>query len=228
MAEWWIGEVANDPSYAEEIIPLLVELLGDLPGTVLDLGCGEGQGMAAVSAPVIGCDLSLPLAERAAAHGATVVARLPDLRWLKTGAVDGAYCVLVLEHLPTLDGFFEEVNRVVRDEGSLVVISNHPAYTAPGAGPIIDQSDGEVLWRWGPYFTAASDEAPAGDQKVTFHHRPLGSVLNAAAGAGWSLEQLEERGLGPDSVARHPGMAGQEHMPRLLGIRWGKTPAATV
>jgi SAM-dependent methyltransferase len=175
---------------------------------------------------VIGCDLSPSLVAQAAEAGPVVLARLPDLHWLRDGAIVAAYSVLVLEHLPTLEGFFEEAHRVTRDGGNLVVISNHPAYTPATAGPLIDQSDGEVLWRWGHYFIEGRAEMPAGDGTVTFHHRPMGLLLNAAADAGWSLDRFEERGLSPQAVARDPGLAGQEHLPRVIGLRWTKgTPS---
>lgn len=202
-------------------MPLVLDLLGGVAGTALDLGCGEGQVMRAVEADrVIGCDWSLELLGLAAAAGPVVRCRLPSLGWLRTGAVDHAYAVLVLEHLPAIGEFFAEAARVVKPGGTLVLVQNHPAYTPPGAGPIIDQSDGEVLWRWADYFNEAAAPEPAGTSGVTFHHRPLGVLLTVAAEAGWRLERLEERGLGPAAIARDPGMAGQEHVPRLLGVRW--------
>jgi hypothetical protein len=109
---------------------------------------------------------------------------------------------------------------VVQTDGVLVLVQNHPAYTPPGAGPIIDQTDGEILWRWGRYFDETSGPEPAGEGSITFYHRPLGNLLTVAAAAGWCLERAVELGLGPNAVARDPGMAGQEHMPRILGLRW--------
>ena len=50
----------------------------------------------------------------------------------------------------------------------------------------------------------------------------MGSLLNVAANAGWSLERVEERGLSPEAVAHDPGLVGQEHLPRPLGLRWGR------
>jgi SAM-dependent methyltransferase len=214
--------VADDPTYRGELIPLLAELIGRPAGPVLDLGCGEGLAMRTLPMGVIGCDLSPVLAAKAARHGPTVLTRLPDLGWVRDSAVAATYSVLVLEHLATLEGFFEETYRVTSGGGRLVVISNHPAYTPPGAGPLIDQTDGEVLWRWGSYFDDTSGQVPAGDGTVTFHHRPMGSLLNGAAAAGWCLERFEERGLSPQAVAHDPGLAGQEHLPRVIGLVWGK------
>ena len=143
LAEWWIGEVANDPTYRTEILPLLAELLDAPTGPVLDLGCGEGLAMQTLPFGVIGCDLSPAAGGGSRGHGPAVVARLPDLRWVRDRTMAAVYSVLVVEHLPTLEGFFEGAHRVTQDGGHLVVISNHPAYTPPGAGPLIDQSDGK-------------------------------------------------------------------------------------
>jgi SAM-dependent methyltransferase len=196
-------------------------MLGVVTGRVLDLGCGEGQVLRAAQAGwKLGCDLSPVLLEEAADAGAVVQCRLPDLSWLRDDAVDAAVCVLVLEHLERIAPFFEESARVIKTGGVLALVMNHPAYTADGAGPVIDLGDGEVMWRWGDYFGTGSGTQPAGSGSVVFHHRALADILNTAARAGLSLDRVEERGVSPESVARDPAMAGQEHMPRLLAARW--------
>jgi SAM-dependent methyltransferase len=129
-------------------------------------------------------------------------------------------CVLVIEHLPDVVDLFEEVARVLEPGGVCALVMNHPAYTAAGAGPVVDMSDGEILWRWGAYFEQGSAPEPAGEGSVVFHHRPLSEVLNAAASGGLILERLDERGFSPEAIARDPALIGQEHFPRLLGVRW--------
>jgi len=219
IADWWLGEVADDPCYREQVLPLLGRLLGDAAGPVLDLGCGEGQGMRYLGGDVLGCDLSARLLRRARRAGPVVRCRLPDLSWLVDGAVAAAYSVFVLDLLADLDGFFREAARVTRRGGPLVVVVNHPAFTPHDAGPIVDL-DGEVLWRWGRYLAEGTSLQPAGSRRVRFHHRPLGRILTGAAAAGWCLEELEEQALGPAVIAREPGYHGQEGIPRILGVRW--------
>jgi SAM-dependent methyltransferase len=221
LAEWWQGEITTDPTYAGQIVPLAVELLGGAGGPFLDLGCGEGQLLRALGGgQMIGCDFSLQLLGAAKPTAPVVQCLLPDLSWIKTDAFDAAACVLVLEHLADVSALFGAVARVVRTHGALVVVMNHPAYTPDGAGPLIDTSDGEVLWRWGNYFDEGIGIEPAGSGSVVFHHRPLGMILNAASANGFDLEHLEEVGMAPEAGARDPGFAGQEHLPRLLGARW--------
>lgn len=220
-AEWWLAEIRDDPIYQTDVVPLLNRLLGEDEGTLLDLGCGEGQVMAGGEGR-IGCDISLRLLHRARRIGPVVRCELPTLDWLRRDTVDGAYMVLVLEHLPDLR-IFATAARVVKEGGSLVVVMNHPAFTADGAGPIVDPNDGEVLWRWGEYFKESQAEMAIPGRAVTFHHRPLAAILNAAAAAGWMLDELVETGFSQAAVAAHPGYVGQEETPRLLGARWMNT-----
>ena len=221
-ADWWLSEIADDPIYQLDVVPLAMELLGTPQGTLLDLGCGEGQLMRALQSRVVGCDISQQLLELAAQAGPVVRARLPELSWLRPGSVAAAYAVLVLEHMEDLK-LFAAAARVVQTGGALVVVSNHPAFTAEASGPILDPSDGEVLWRWGDYFVAATVSMPTEAAPVTFYHRPLGAILEAAAAAGWVLDRFVEAGFSAAAVASEPGYAGQEQMPRLLGARWINT-----
>jgi len=224
LAGWWIGEVEGDPTYAEQVIPLACDLIGPSAGKRwLDLGCGEGQMMRALAGSgvfVVGCDISGGLASRASEDGAVVVARLPDLDWLQDGAVDGAFAVLVLEHLDEVEPLFGACARVVRGGGGLVSVLNHPAMTAPGSAPVFDPNDREILWRWGDYFGSGSTCEPAGRGQVTFHHRSVELLLNGAARAGWSLVRMIEQGVGDAQAERDPLLALQHNIPRLLGVRW--------
>ena len=178
------------------------------------------RALAACGARVLGCDLSTRLAGRAARTGPVAVCRLPDLSWVRPGSLDGALAVLVLEHLPDGLGLFAAVAAAVRPGGVLALVANHPAYTAPGSGPLVDPEDGEVLWRWGPYMEGGTSTEPAGEGTVTFHHRSLGVLLTAAAAAGWSLESLVEHGVGDGRAAADPLLGAQRQIPRLLAVRW--------
>lgn len=222
VARWWEAEVVADPSYREDVLPMLQRLVGDAEGTILDLGCGEGQGtrtLAAAGRRLIGCDLSAVLLRSARRSVPVVRCRLPDLSWVRPASVDHAYSVYVLDLLVDHEAFFAETAAVVRPGGTLAVIVNHPAFTAPESGPFLDD-DGEVMWRWGRYLLPGHSLTLAGSASITMYHRPLASLLSAAASAGWSLEVVEERGLSPAAIEREPGYRGQEDIPRFLGARW--------
>jgi SAM-dependent methyltransferase len=220
---WWLEELAGDPAYDEEIEPLLLALLQPVPDLLyLDLGCGEGRLMRSVKAAgsrVVGCDLSPLLLSRAIQHGPVVRCALPSLKWVKPASFDGAYVGLVLEHLRDEKAFFASAAGAVRPGGVLAVVINHPIWTAPKSSPIED-AGGEILWRPGTYFGRGFSREPAGNDKVTFYHRTMADLLNSASDAGWDLHRMEERGLSPEQVKRVPDLEGQEHIPRVLGLRW--------
>lgn len=219
-AGWWFAEVADDSLFGTDVLPLLESAMPHAEGAWLDLGCGEGRVMRALERDVVGCDVSLELLGTARRCGPVVQCRLPDLDWLRSASLAGAYAVLVCEHLADLDAVFVAVRRVVRPGGHLVIVANHPAFTAEGSGPVVDVDDGEASWRWGPYLDVGVTPTDVGGRIVTFHHRPIGVWLTAAARAGWSLELMTERSLSDAAVAVHPGYAGQEQLPRLVAWRW--------
>lgn len=212
LAKWWLDEIANDPAYEHVVTPLLLEVLDPSEGeTYVDFGAGEGRVMRRVSsfdAKVIGLDINDDLLSGLA--GSVAVTELP-LVPLKAACVDGAYAVLVLEHLADVDGFFEEARRVVKPGGVLALVSNHPVWTAPNSTPIQDE-DGEILWRPGDYFSEGVTSIEVKGGMVRFHHRTLGGLFNAAALAGWVLEEVRE--------LPHHSFPDQSGIPRLLGVRW--------
>jgi SAM-dependent methyltransferase len=219
LAEWWAGEVEQDPAYPLDVHPMLLELMPRSVGLAMDFGCGEGQGMRLTGGDIFGCDLSLDLLQRADASGTVVQTELPDLGWLRDDTLDTAISVYLLDLIRDHAGFFAETARAVKPGGHLVVVINHPAFTAPGSCPMLDIDD-EILWRWGAYFYEGSSTEPAGDGVVEFFHRPMDELLTSAAATGWVLERMIERGLSDETVARIPFYAGQQHIPRLLGVRW--------
>jgi SAM-dependent methyltransferase len=230
LAAWWLGEVGSDGAYRDEVLPLALRMLRVREGAVyLDLGCGDGSLIAAAAARgalPVGVEGSEVLAATSRRAGPVVVGRLPELGFLRDGGVEGVAVVLVLEHLPEIERLFVEAARVTRPGGVLAVVVNHPLLTAPGSGPFVDPTDGEVLWRWGDYLDDGFTDEPAGGATVRFHHRPLASVLSAAAAAGWILEEVEECGVGPRRAAADPLLAAQAQVPRLLGVRWSRRPVA--
>jgi len=226
LAEWWHNEVSMDSTYRSAVVPLVVEIAGS-GQLLLDLGCGEGQMMQALSGPdriVVGCDINAHLLGMAAAKGPTVRVSLPDLECFAGAAFDGAVMVLVLEHVNDADALFAGAFRIVRPGGWFALVVNHPIVTAPGSASVVDPTDGEVFWRPGTYLTSSPTLERAGDHTVTFHHRPLGALLTTAARSGWVLEELIET-----DAAGYSAAPAQSGVPTLLAARWvrpGLPPAA--
>ena len=219
IAPWWVDAIRDDPTQSTDTADLLTELAAGTSGRTIDLGCGEGQGMRLIGRPVIGTDRSFALLTLASRAGPVGQARLPDLSWLRPGSLDRAIGVGIVDMIVDHVGLFANAASAVRAGGHLIVVMNHPVATAPGSEPLVDP-DGEILWRWGSYLVSGSWPQPAGDRTVELVHRPLGELLTTAAGAGWSLERMIERGPSAAAIDRFPGFRGQSHIPSMLGLRW--------
>lgn len=219
LTGWWLEELAKDDAYESVVTPLLLDVLQPEPGsTYLDLGSGEGRVLRALEArgaTAYGVEMNHRLA--AGAGPKSLVAELPSIP-ISNDSVDGVYTVLVLEHLVDHSAFFKEAARVTRAGGVLALVANHPIWTAPDSSPITD-TDGEVLWRPGEYFSDGSSEVKAGEGTVTFHHRTMGALFNAAASAGWSLQHTIEQ--------PHHEFEDQAGIPRLLACRWRREGRST-
>ena len=115
---------------------LVLELIGDVAGLdVLDVACGTGRyaiPLAQAGARVTGIDLSeemLDLARRkAAGSGLSLDLRVADVRALPfpDGSFDLAICALALCHLPDLNLAAQELARVLRPGGRVVISDFHP------------------------------------------------------------------------------------------------------
>ncbi len=222
-AEWWVTELEADPAYRETVTPLVLDLLAPAPGKLyLDAGCGEGsvaRTVLAAGARVVGVDSSLDLLRKARQAIPVVACELPSLACIADSAFDGGFMSLVLEHVEDYRTALSEVARVVKPGGVFALVVNHPYFTAPDSAPVVDPEE-ETLWRPGSYLDRGWTDEPTGQGSVRFHHRPMADLLTGASEVGWDLRRLVELGATESQVERMPLLAGQRHIPRLLGVRW--------
>jgi SAM-dependent methyltransferase len=228
-AGWWQREFTNgaDVEYVEQILPLAADHLADAD-RVLDLGCGEGQiarlAVAGGADRVVGVDpAAAQLAEAVRRGGGVSYARgLGGALPLRSGAFDAVVVCLVLEHVLDVDATFDEIARVLRPGGRLVLFLNHPLFQTPGSGWIDDRvlEPPEQYWRVGPYLgeDVALEEVEAG-VLLPFVHRPLSRYVNALAGRGLLVTHIEEPAPPPGFVAIAPEYAGAATIPRLMLLR---------
>ena len=228
-AEWWQREftAGADVEYVEQLLPLAAGHLTGA-GRVLDLGCGEGQ-VARVAAGggagvVVGVD-------PAAAQLAVAVQRGGGPRYVRglaaalpfpAAAFDAVVVCLVLEHVGDLDAALDEIGRVLRRGGRLVLFMNHPLFQAPGSGLIDDRvvDPPEQYWRVGPYLpedVSLEEVEPA--VRLPFIHRPLSRYVNGLAERGLLVTHMAEPAPPPAFVAQAPEYEAAASIPRLLLLR---------
>jgi ubiquinone/menaquinone biosynthesis C-methylase UbiE len=98
-------------------------------GRLLDAGCGTGLGSMRLQAAVpilIGVDLSIGMLRQAAARGQTIVQAELGALPFQDGTFDGIFSFKVLAHVPGVRQALEELKRVVKPNGVMVLEFYNP------------------------------------------------------------------------------------------------------
>jgi SAM-dependent methyltransferase len=121
--------LSSGPDRARRQARMLAGILQDAsgPAVVLDVGCGDGAALAAAATQnpqhqFAGIDWSADALRQARARGLTVVRGIIETRLpVADGAADVVIMSELIEHLVDPDGALEEVRRVLRPGGTLLL-----------------------------------------------------------------------------------------------------------
>jgi ubiquinone/menaquinone biosynthesis C-methylase UbiE len=227
-AEWWIDGFTGgaDVEYEEQILPMAAHELSGA-GTVLDIGCGDGQVsrlLAANGARVVGIDPTWNQIKVAGLRGggpAYARATASELPFTDA-SFDAALACLVFEHIDAVDEAFGEIARVVKPGGRFAFFVNHPLLQTPGSGFIDDHmiDPPEQYWRVGPYLVESEgvEEVEQG-VFIRFIHRPLSRYVNSLLEHGFELQRMAEPAPPQAFLDRAPEYPGAATIPRLLYLR---------
>jgi len=204
VANWYNALLETDEdSYQKKLIlPNLLRLLEIKKGEViLDLACGQGffaREFAKSGAKVIGSDISPELIE-IAKQDKTVqyhVSEANKLGYISNQTIDKVTVVLSLQNIQNASEVIHEIERVLKPEGKLLMVLNHPAFRIP------KQStwawDGKTQYRRLDAYLSESMEKiqmHPGDkpwEKTISFHRPLQFYFKALNKNGFSVSRLEE------------------------------------
>jgi ubiquinone/menaquinone biosynthesis C-methylase UbiE len=213
IADWYDAEFQRAP-LESETWEVLVRLLGEGSGTLVDVGCGTGAyaaGLAALGWDYTGVDASEDMLRRARAKGATVTQADATALPFEDATFDAAVSVCTNTDLDDLAAAVREVVRVLRPGAPFVCLAVHPCFVGPHS--VYDPEGGVPQFHAGWYRRVGRyDEAPgiwrsSGVRiRVGAGHLPLGLFLQTFLDAELRLERIEE----PE---------GREY-PFILGLRW--------
>lgn len=119
--------VASGPDRSRRQAAILARALGTTPSTILDIGCGDGTAAATARRTLahhrlVGVDWSQDALRRASEHLTAVRGELSDPGLpFATGSADAALFSEVIEHLVDPDAALDELHRVLRPGGHLLL-----------------------------------------------------------------------------------------------------------
>lgn len=179
--------------------PTMLSLLGEVAGRhVLDLGCGPGlyaEDLVRRGAEVHGLDASPTLIARARARvpsGRFDVADLEEpLSQVPDSWADVVLAALVLHHVERRAALLQEVRRILRPGGALLVSTTHPTWdwTHVGGG-YFDRGWVEETWQQ--------------DWRVRYWRQPLSDWCAELTDAGFLIERLVEHRATAEMARRDP------------------------
>jgi SAM-dependent methyltransferase len=181
--------------------------------TVLDAGCGSGaqcEWLADEGAEVVGVDVSPAMVaearRRCGDRAAFEVADLAEPLAIEPGTIDGITCSLVLHYLRHWEVALRSFATVLRPGGWVVLSLDHP-FGPPLPGQRGGYFDTELV----------SDTWTKDGVTVTQHfwRRPLSSVVDAFAEAGFAVERLAEVQPSAEALQRFP-----DDLARVVGVPW--------
>lgn len=207
VAGWYDKTVRESDSYQIKVIyPNLSRWLNDLRGKkVIDVGCGQGffsRFLAEKGASVTGVDSAGPLIQIAKKEGKNIKyikADAANLSFAKAGEFDMALCVLSLQNMENLKGVLGEISRVLKPEGKLVAVLNHPAFRIPQSTSWgFDEKENIQYRRIDSYLSSSKnkiDMYPSRKEKkiytYSFHHS-LQDYVKALSSSSFAVVKLEE------------------------------------
>ena len=200
----WGEEYVFGEYQKELILPNLLRLLDiKKDEVILDLACGQGffsREFAKAGAKVIGVDISKELIEIAKKNrGVTYyVASADKLTFLKNQSVDKITIVLAIQNIENAHGVFAECQRVLKPNGKLLLVMNHPAFRIPKESSWGWDEEKKIQYRRVDRYLSelkAKIQMRPGDQpdKYTISfHRPLQFYFKIFGKNNFAVTRLEE------------------------------------
>ncbi|MFA6386660.1 MAG: class I SAM-dependent methyltransferase [Candidatus Paceibacterota bacterium] len=223
VASWYDELLKNDESYqAKVILPNLLRVLDLKKGEqVYDLACGQGyfaNVFAHEGANVVASDLSKNLIETAKKNSKEKVnfyiSSAHRAQFLKDGSIDTIVVVLAIQNIENVGEVFAECKRVLKKDGRIVLVLNHPAFRVPQGSDwyfadgvqsrIVSQylSESKIFIDMTP-----GEKNPKKKIKTITFHRSLQYYMKLLAKNHFAITRLEEwishkqSGIGPRQAA---------------------------
>jgi ubiquinone/menaquinone biosynthesis C-methylase UbiE len=223
-AEWFdqnMGE-HGDPLNREALRSLVLEWLGDTTGAhVFDCGCGSGYLAAEIAsraAHVTATDFAPSFLEVCRRKHAAVSNLeftpydVTDTCPLADESVDAVLSKMVLQYVPEIHMFAAEAARVLKPDGRLIVLVDHPFHAQVFAARARAGVPSAKYHDLGDYFDGRPRRKLSlwGRVELTWYPRTLTEYVETFLAAGFRLDTLREVPFEEEGVA----------LPRVLGLRF--------
>lgn len=206
VANWYDNVIKDNDSFQNMVIlPNILRLL-DIKNkeTVLDLACGSGffsNEFKNNGAKVIGVDISKELIDVATKNYKGVefvVSKSDDLSFIKNNKIDKIVIILALQNIENIKDTIKECYRVLKNNGKLFIVLNHPIFRIPKRTSWGTDKENEIIYRRIDKYMSESKEkiemnpGLKNDKFTISFHRPLQLYFKTFDNAGFYMKRIEE------------------------------------
>lgn len=208
IADWYDKMLEEkDNTYQKNVILPNILRLTDIKKDefILDLACDNGffaREFFKKRAEVIGADISPELIEIAKKNSSKkieyFVSSADNIAHIKDKSVDKIAIILAAQNIENISGVFGECNRVLKNDGKLFLVMNHPAFRIPKQSSWgFDEKRKIQYRRMDEYMSESKTEIEIhpgnnrGKNTISFH-RPLQVYFKMLKKNGFCVNGLEE------------------------------------
>lgn len=209
VASWYNDVVESAGSYqADVVLPNLLRLMDiKKEEVILDLACGQGffsGEFAKAGGSAIASDISPELIEIAKNNVGNkdvsfYVSPAEKIGFLDNESVDKIAIVLAIQNIEKPQAVFKEAARVLKGEGKMFLVLNHPAFRIPKESSWGYDDEKDVQFRMVDRYMSESkteiDMNPGeikNKKKTVSFHRPLQYYFKILKNNGFCVGALEE------------------------------------
>lgn len=225
----WIADVGRHGDFGRRYVldPIMLpRALATTPKTALDVGCGEGRFCRMLGERGIettGIDPTPALIARARELDATggYIEAPGEALPFADKSFDVVVSYLSLIDIPDFGRAIEEMARVLKPSGTLLIANLNGFNTACGDTGWVRDAHGELLYYpVDHYLTENAFWTAWRGIRIVNHHRPLTAYMRALLGAGLTLTHFEEPA--PIAGAPEPRADRYRRAPWFLVMEWRK------
>ncbi|WP_461363596.1 class I SAM-dependent methyltransferase [Candidatus Darwinibacter acetoxidans] len=197
---------------------------GDVAGLrILDSGCGEGRFSRILAERgaqyVLGVDACPPFIDAArelqSSSEEYVLGDAEDLSFLQDASFDLAVSYLNHCDLRNFQANVEAVYRVLKDQGRFVVANVHPMRSA--ANKWMRAADGtKQHFILDHYFDEGERQFVMMQVQMTNFHRTLSTYVRGFLQAGFTLEDVIEPTISPETAIAYPDLSDEQRVPNFI------------
>jgi ubiquinone/menaquinone biosynthesis C-methylase UbiE len=215
----WMGE-EGDALHKTIIDPLIFSYLDDVNNpTILDAGCGNGyflKKLSPIAKQVVGIDFSDKLLEMAGkrtesysnimVRKSNIIDQIP----FHDTSYDVVIASMVIQYLDRVDLFAQEVFRILKDHGMLILMLDHPAHALVDRIKLLDGKPSNKFITLESYFQRGvrKKRSLGTSVEVEYYHKTISDYLNIFS-ANFRLDRTNE-------------ISEDGEVPRIWGLRYIK------